>query len=278
MTRRPSPEVLGAFGLQGEPVRLAGGRGTSWVVDGVVLKPGVDELVQAWLGTELAGMQQVGFRLPEVRRARDDRWVVGGWGATGHVPGSTVAELRTSAGPDSGAWAAVLEAGRAFHRATATLPRPPWLTARDDWWAWADAATWGETSPSLYPVCLPLVGRLRAALEPLGADQLVHGDLAGNVLLMPGSPSAVIDVSPYWRPVAYAEGIVVADALVWGGAPPSLPDQVGVSTTAVARGLLFRVLTSHEMHGRPGGAVGSAAAALVRDVERHTAAADALGL
>ena len=41
----------------------------------------------------------------------------------------------------------------------------------------------------------------------------MHGDLAGNVLLVTDAPPSVIDFSPYWRPPSYAEGIVMADAL-----------------------------------------------------------------
>jgi hypothetical protein len=79
---------------------------------------------------------------------------------------------------------------------------------------------------------------------PTGRAQLVHGDLTSNVLLAPGEPPSVIDFSPYWRPPTYAEGIVVADALCWHAAPPHTLHQVGVPVEAVARGLLFRALTS----------------------------------
>jgi len=45
-------------------------------------------------------------------------------------------------------------------------------------------------------------------------SQIVHGDLAGNVLFSDGLPPAIIDFSPFWRPVGYAEAIVVVDALL----------------------------------------------------------------
>ncbi len=61
-------------------------------------------------------------------------------------------------------------------------------------------------------------------------------------------PPGIIDFSPYWRPPSYAEGTVNADALNWHGAPPTLPDQVDVPLAAVARGLLFRVLTTSGTH------------------------------
>ena len=92
----------------------------------------------------------------------------------------------------------------------------------------------------------PVASRLREALEPTSRRQLVHGDLTGNVLFDHDLPVAVIDLSPYWRPVEYAEGVVVADALCWHDAPASLRVDVGVSVGAVARALLFRILTTSE--------------------------------
>ena len=76
----------------------------------------------------------------------------------------------------------------------------------------------------------------------------MHGDLAGNVLLVPGGPPSIIDISPYWRPRSYAEGIVVADALCWHGAAPETLRDLGVPVEAVARGLLLRLLTSSGAH------------------------------
>ncbi|GAA3396298.1 hypothetical protein [Cryptosporangium minutisporangium] len=66
------------------------------------------------------------------------------------------------------------------------------------------------------------------------------------VLFAPGMTPAIIDVSPYWRPPAFADGVVVADALCRYGARPSLPGEVNVSTAAVARALLFRMATTNE--------------------------------
>lgn len=74
----------------------------------------------------------------------------------------------------------------------------------------------------------------------------MHGDLLGNVLFAAGLPPAVIDISPYWRPPEYAEAIVVADALCWYGATPTLLTEAGVAPAAVARALLFRMGTASE--------------------------------
>jgi hypothetical protein len=93
-----------------------------------------------------------------------------------------------------------------------------------------------------------LVDRLQPALSPLGPAQLVHGDLTNNVLLTAGQPPGIIDFSPYWRPPEYAEGIIIADALSWHEAPATLLEDVDVPVAAVARGLLFRMLTASRIH------------------------------
>ena len=117
---------------------------------------------------------------------------------------------------------------------------------RQDWWAQADQAAWGERQVRFLPEFTAVARRLHKGLEPLGPAQLVHGDLAGNVLFAAGLPAAIIDISPYWRPPAYSDGIVVADALCWHDAPASLLETLDVSRAAVARGLLFRMTTTNQ--------------------------------
>jgi hypothetical protein len=167
-------------------------------------------------------------------------WTHFGWSATRFVSGREPDRSR------SAAWVEIVQAGRAFHRAIRHVPRPDCLAERTDSWAVADRAVWDERSWHYLPEFEAVVSRLRPALSPLGPAQLVHGDLTGNVLFSPGELPAIIDVSPYWRPPAYAEGIVVADALSWYDASANLLDEVGVPVSAVARALLFRMGTTSE--------------------------------
>ncbi len=256
--------MLAAFGLVGPAVRLAGGQRTSWRVGEVVLKPHVDAGFQQWLGTDIAAVQQRGFRLPTVRRAVNGEWVVQGWGAQSVVPGLTFRER----GAD---WRSVIHASRMLHDATACLARPTLLDHRTDAWAWADRAAWGEVSRDVQLELRELVVRLEAAVSPLGPAQLVHGDLTNNVLLLPGKPPSIIDFSPYWRPPSYADGIIVADALCWHAAPPQILEVADVSIAAVARGLLFRVLTASRAH-RHG------SAKLLEEAKRYRSVVAALDL
>ncbi|NHA68155.1 aminoglycoside phosphotransferase [Phycicoccus flavus] len=261
MSAAPGPTVLAAFGLTGTPAHLPGGQGRAWRAGGAVLGP-ADPVVQRWLATEVAAVPQRGFRLPEVLRAADGRWVVEGWGAQAWVPGHPA----SGAGAD---WAAVLAAGRSFHVAVAPLPRPQFLDGPTDPWSRADRAAWGEDDVPVPDPVRDLVDRLRVVPGPGGPTRLVHRDLTGNVLLADGHPPAVIDVTPAWRPVGFAEGVLVADALVWHDAPADLPRRLGVPMGAVARGLLFRVLTALLVPEHP-----TSAPAL----RRSARVADALGV
>ncbi|MEU8816770.1 TIGR02569 family protein [Actinoplanes sp. NPDC048796] len=262
----PSAAVRHAFGVAGPARRLTGGQGTSWAAGDVVLKPD-GGVPHEWLAEAFADLTCQGFRLAAPVRARDGAWSVRGWSATRWVPGAE---------PDYSAvstWHDILAAGRAFHRAVADLGRPAFLDTRRDWWAQADRAAWAERPVRFVPEFAALARRLESALEPLGRPQLVHADLTRNVLFAPGLPPAIIDISPYWRPPAYAEGVVVADALCWHGAPSSLWRTVDVPAPAVARALLFRMATTNERV-----LSGGAGVDLRDEARRYGRAAAAIGL
>ena len=132
-----------------------------------------------------------------------------------------------------------------LHRGLAGLPRPAFLDARDDVWARADRAAWGESGAG-DRTALPEVERLLAARRPLALpSQIVHGDLSGNVLFAEGLPPAVIDLSPYWRPAAYARAVVAVDARLWHGAGPGLTARAA-EPQLILRALLFRLLCARD--------------------------------
>lgn len=219
-------------------VQLPGGQGTSCKAGSLVFKPS-DGPVHQWLGETLGGLLLDGVRLAMPLASSDGHWTVDGWGATSYVTGRE---------PDlslSSTWLAVIEAGRAFHRTVAQIGRPAFVDTREDPWAVADRVAWGESPMRFVPELADVAARLQSQPDPPGQPQLVHCDLTGNVLFAPGLPPAVIDISPYWRPPAYAEGVVVADALCYHGADGSVFPMLGVPVTAIARALLFRLATTN---------------------------------
>jgi uncharacterized protein (TIGR02569 family) len=232
----PPDHVARAFGASSEPIRIAAGQGTSWRAGDLVLKPVDDEEEVQWRCRLLDDIDEHGFRVSRPVRDEDGSFVVDGWTASHWVDGE----------PDPrGRWTELFEAAEAFLVAVRAYGPPSFLVRRRHWWAQADRAAWGEQDLPGPPVVRAIADRLAALSGPVrGPAQLVHGDLAGNVLFQPGKPPAVIDLSPYWRPTAYAIGIAVADGLLSYGEGPGLLAVAGGRTSIafVARGALFRLL------------------------------------
>jgi len=183
-------------------------------------------------------------RLARPLRSSDGRWVVAGWSATRFVAG------RSEPRHDE-----VVAVSLRLHRATAGLPRPRFLANRSDVWALADGAAWGESDATLDEASGGALFRsLAAARKPVRGlrDQIVHGDLFGNVLFAGNAPPAIIDFSAYWRPPEWAAAVVVVDALAWGGADAGLIDrwaELAQWPQMLLRALLFR-LAAHALHPR----------------------------
>jgi uncharacterized protein (TIGR02569 family) len=236
----PPLDVLEAFGVHEEPVPLSGGQGFAWRVGDLVIKPAdlaPDEL--AWQADVLPTVDASDVRLSFPQRAIGGELVVDGWTAWPYLPG----EHR------HGRWLDIIAVGDGFHRAIAGLARPAFVAARTSPWAIGDRVAWGELAIDRYGD-VPHVARLAERLAPINArSQLIQGDLTGNVLFADGLPPAVIDLSLYWRPPAFATAIVVADALVWEGADESLVESVADVDDfgqMLARALLYRLVAAVE--------------------------------
>jgi uncharacterized protein (TIGR02569 family) len=209
--------VISAFGAEGDPVALEGGEGRSWLVGDTVLKPlDMEPEALAWQADVLATIRCDGFRVAQPRRAGNGSVVVQGWCAWERLEGRH----------EKGRWADVIAVGERFHEAVVDVPRPALIGRRADPWAIGDRVAWGELPADDF-MQVKHLPRLVAALRPLGApSQLIHGDLTANVLFADDLSPAIIDLSPYWRPTAFASAVVVADALVWEGAAEGVLDAV----------------------------------------------------
>jgi uncharacterized protein (TIGR02569 family) len=238
----PSSEVLDAFGLTEPAQLLPGGQGETWRSGAVVLKRTVWESV--WRAEVLATLPESDeFRVPRPVRARTGEWVALGWEASELLPGATDVRRQDE----------VLTAAEAFHAAVAGLPRPDLLDTREDPWSDGDRVAWGEQSFDGSPAYVDLTGPLVAAWRPVAlADQVVHGDLPGNVMFADGLPPAIIDWPVYWRPPSWASAVAVADALCWYDAEPELAARwahLPEWGQMLIRALIYRMTTDDVVRG-----------------------------
>ncbi|MDO9458378.1 MAG: hypothetical protein Q7T52_19965, partial [Nocardioides sp.] len=130
-----------------------------------------------------------------------------------------------------------------------------------DRWARAERVVFGPVSELLAaadgtPAAEVVRGVARllddGATGDLGPDQLVHADLAGNVLIDGSGAPLVIDVAPCWRPVRWAEAVCVLDSVRSLGTPPDVLGAwtSGVPQQAMLRAIAFRALS--DPAGSPG--------------------------
>ncbi|WP_435199698.1 aminoglycoside phosphotransferase [Janibacter sp. GS2] len=249
---RPTERVLDFFAVPADTEAVPGGQGHSVRAGDLVLSPGRDPVLQEALNPTLArlavdldtrpGRDHRDLRIAMPVPARDGSWVVDGWGATRYEPGTrTLTDL-----------AATLAVGAVLHAELARLVTdwPPAERAPANRWAQAERIAFGE-APVPDDVLAPDGQHLLRALAehrdatPLGPRRLVHGDLAGNVLLDPDGAPVVIDVAPYWRPTLWAEATVVLDCLLRFGADPAVMEEWtdGPSGQAMTRSAIFRLLS-----------------------------------
>jgi hypothetical protein len=150
-----------------------------------------------------------------------------------------------------------LDVSADFHAVAAAtgIGPSPLVTDRDDAWAVGDRVAWGEQQADReWP---DAVHRLLDRLEPFVSSartsmsrQVVHGDLGTNVLFADTERlgPAVIDISPYYRPAAWADAIVVADAVAWEKAPLDLARRYVTrqpeGQQLLARAIVYRVVAA----------------------------------
>lgn len=77
------------------------------------------------------------------------------------------------------------------------------------------------------------------------ASQFIHGDIHGNVLSHPGLAPGIIDISPYWRPAAYGDAIILVDQAIAAPLSRGLePEMLGpYGRQLLIRAVLFRALS-----------------------------------
>lgn len=233
----PPQRVLDAFGAATPAVPIRGGQGESWRSEGLVLKPVSSAPEAEWTADLLHALPEDGFRVARPRASASGDWVVDGWAAFEHVPGEQQWED----------WATVLPAVRALHQALAEVERPVFLDARHTVWDQGDRAAWSEEIPQVrHPELRELVEGFASLRVPEQLPrQVIHGDVTGNMLRQKGGPPFFIDFAIYWRPAAFAEAIMVADALAWHDAPAESAMLISSEPRSLlARACIHRLITS----------------------------------
>jgi uncharacterized protein (TIGR02569 family) len=179
-----------------------------------VLKPSEGDDEVRWRSDVLDALPpSPHFRIARPVRAPGCDWLAGGWEAAEAADGR----------PDQRRVDDVIRVGAAFHEAVSAVPRPTLLDVRDNPWEYGNRLAFDDVPPAGVRRPSVLLDRLLAYRKPISRpEQIVHGDLLGNVLFADRLPPAVIDWPVYWRPVVWASAVAAVDAMVWHGAGPGV--------------------------------------------------------
>ena len=257
MVDTPCDRVLCAFGCADPPIRLTGGQGGTWRSGDIVFKPMFDPDGAVWEAETLAMLPKIGYRIAEPIRTGDGRWTCEGWTASRFVEGFC---------PKGTHLAERLDASRTLHADLESCLRPSHFDRATDPWDLADRIAFGFTDWTPDPRIAPCLERFRSLQAPIGTEwQVIHGDLAGNFLLLDRYPPAVIDFTPKWSPHGFGEAVLGIDVHLWEGVPwESVVSLLSTSERrllplAAARRLL-EVDTRHKVHHLPDGVFNQVAA------------------
>jgi uncharacterized protein (TIGR02569 family) len=240
LTNLPSKQVLYAFGVKSPIELLVGGQGNTYRADNIVLKE-VENIEQAnWTAELFSNLQENDFRVENPIRSISNQWVSNGWCAFGYLEGKETKER----------WKEKIEVSRKFHDSISHISKPHFIDKTTHPWGIADKMVWGKIpliySPRLENVIQPLKQELKPINLP---EQLIHGDMTGNILFSDFYSPAIIDMSPYWHISEYATAIIIVDSIVWDNAPDSLLDMMPNdfdSNQLLLRAAMWRIKTTEE--------------------------------
>jgi uncharacterized protein (TIGR02569 family) len=205
----PNIDILRAFDVSGKPVRLVGGQGTSYLVDGVVLKPIDNEVEACWIADIYNNLDSSEFRVAKPVRAKNNSWVFDKWVAYNFINGEHLKNKHSE----------TVEISKVFHKALEKIPKPSFLEGSDDAWAIADRIAWEESPIPKNKLTDEVFEKLFSNLQKNELpNQIIHGDIGENILFDSELAPAIIDFCPYWRPASFSIAVAIIDWIVWENA------------------------------------------------------------
>ncbi len=206
----PTKEIARAFGSSVEPERLEGGQGTSYRSGEIMLKPADSAEYSEWIAELFSSLPaSPGVRFARPIKSSSDEWIYDGYVGWEFLEGEHI----------EGYYHDKLIASKIFHKSLAGVAKPKFLATPTGPWSAADQIVWQGSSFEYSQEFMDLINQITPHLKPVdGSEQLIHGDLLGNFLISDNLSPAIIDFSPVWAPVGFAEGIMLVDAITWEGA------------------------------------------------------------
>ena len=226
-------DILKQFTDETEIVKLIGGQNESFRVGSVVLKKVYDHKEYLWIAEVLKDIDLSDVFLAKPLKAKNGEFIVENFGATAYFPKSQ----------HDFDVANTLQLCRSLNEKIKHIQKPESTDEINNPWKKAQKIAWEAESHSSYPEEIQALLNLR---KPINLPvQLVHIDLAQNILKNNLNQYAIIDFTPAFFPKEYAEAVIIIDSIAWHHAPLSTIDYLEINTELtyqlLLRALIFRL-------------------------------------
>jgi len=227
-------ETILKFSTDPNLQELEGGQDESLKVGQLVLKPVHEEKEYVWVSATLENLDFSSLNISKPICSLNGKYIEDGIGATpyfeniGHVY-DVIINLRLC---------------RQLNEILKTVLEPVVLFEElNNPWKKAQFLAWhGKSNPDLPSEILFLISLRKNIDLP---KQLIHVDLAGNVLINEHNETCIIDFTPAFLPKEYAEAVVIVDSISWYqasiGALNELKLEKSISYQLLLRALIFRM-------------------------------------
>lgn len=204
-------EILDIFGISGKIDPLAGGQGHSVRVGDFVLKPIKETEKYSWAGSVLESLLPKALTISTPIRSKNGNFVENGYGVTQYVLG----EFSGGRMPEK------IQACQSLSQLLENIEQPEQWSSWYSPWQWANQVAWEESHlpKNADKKSVKLIEEIKSWYQPINiAPQLIHSDLAGNILF-DGAKAIIIDFSPDFRPSVYSEILLITDSIAWHQEP-----------------------------------------------------------
>jgi uncharacterized protein (TIGR02569 family) len=204
-------DIINSFKAKGKPKQLVDGEGKSILVGDVVFKPIENAALYEWSCQILNAIETDGFRISKPLVNNEGKFIYKGWSASVFEPGEHV----------KGRWNEKLDVSRRFHKRLAGFSNNS-IPGSKDRWSKAHEIAWqiDYLPENINSDIKETITALFKMYEDISySNTIIHGDICGNVLFSNGLPPLIIDFSPSFKPIEYAESILISDAIAWENAP-----------------------------------------------------------
>lgn len=230
-------EIIRKFSMAENIQELEGGQGESVKAGQLIIKPVHDEEEYIWISNVLTNLNFSDLNIAKPIFSLAGNYIENGFGATHYFNNiGHIYDVNKN-----------LELCRKLNQILQNVSKPPTLFDNlNNQWKKAHFLAWHGKENKALPDELQLLMSLRVDIDL--PEQLIHVDLAGNILVNKYNETCIIDFTPGFYPKEYAEAILLVDSVSWYQAPINFLNEIRLDKKIVfqliLRALIFRMSVS----------------------------------